>query len=113
MNLLDEVKFKYFSDYCEDDFIYGTAEYIIDSDILIGENEVNIKLELDWNEGTRTYEVEIIRIYSTSSPFALKMLEWNNEEEEEEEEIDWKKEMTDNVFPNLISLATLKQQTIN
>ena len=84
-NFLDEVKFKYFSDYCEDDIIYGTAEYIIDSDILVDVNDVNIKLELDWHEGTRTLEVEIYRRYSTSSPFALKMLDWNNEEEEEEE----------------------------
>lgn len=86
MNLLDEVKFKYFKDYCEDDFIYGTAEYIIDSDILIGKNEVNIKLKFDWNEGIQWQEVEIHRIYSTSSPFALKMLDWIREEEEEEEE---------------------------
>jgi len=85
-HLLDEIKFKYFKDYCEDDFIYGTAHYDISSDILIGENEVNIKLELDWNEGIRTHEVEIYKKYNTSSPFAMKMLEWNNEEEEEEEE---------------------------
>ena len=83
MNLLDEVKFKYFKDYCEDDFIYGTAEYIIDSDILIGKNEVNIKLTLDWNEGIFWHEVEIHRIYSTSSPFALKMLDWIKEEDQE------------------------------
>ena len=87
MNLLDEVKFKYFSDYCEDDFIYGTADYDIRSeDTPQWENEVNIKLELDWNEGTRTQEIEIYRRYNTSSPFAMKMLDWINEEEEEEEE---------------------------
>ena len=87
MNLLDEVKFKYFSDYCEDDFIYGTADYDIRSeDTPQWENEVNIKLELDWNEGTRTQEIEIYRRYNTSSPFAMKMLDWINEEEEEESE---------------------------
>ena len=84
-HLLDEIKFKYFKDYCEDEIIYGTADYDISSDVLIGENEVNIKLELDWMEGIRTHEVEIYRIYNTSSPFALKMLDWINEEEEEEE----------------------------
>jgi len=89
-HLLDEVKFKYFKDYCEDEIIYGTAEYIIDSDILIGKNEVNIKLTFDWNEGIQWQEVEIHRIYSTSSPFALKMLDWiREEEEEEEEESEW------------------------
>jgi len=85
-HLLDEVKFKYFKDYCEDEIIYGTADYDISSDVLIGKNEVNIKLELDWMEGIRTHEVEIYRRYSTSSPFALKMLDWINEEEEEESE---------------------------
>ena len=85
-HLLDEIKFKYFKDYCEDEIIYGTADYDISSDVLIGENEVNIKLELDWNQGIRTHEVEIYRRYNTSSPFAMKMLDWINEEEEEESE---------------------------
>ncbi len=92
-HLLDEIKFKYFKDYCEDEIIYGTADYDISSDVLIGENEVNIKLELDWNEGIRTHEVEIYRRYSTSSPFAMKMLEWNNEEEEEVKKSNTKQEL--------------------
>ena len=92
-HLLDEIKFKYFSDYCEDDIIYGTADYDIRSeDTPQWENEVNIKLEFNWYGGDswsskeKTHEVEIYKKYNTSSPFAMKMLDWNNEEEEEESE---------------------------